>query len=178
MTPPSFRVPMNVIATTQAHLRECGARHEEGVVLWRGTLDPPQATAALVPLQESSYGRFRVPLTERQRIARELAGTGETILVQVHSHPGHAFHSAIDDAEAIPRRVGALSLVVPDFGVRPELLDDAELFQLQQDGRWTPAPLAVLDIEVTESPATRRQRGRWWIAWLIARLSRHARSLT
>jgi hypothetical protein len=177
MTLPTLRVPTGVIAKTQAHLRECGARREEGVVLWRGTLDPFHVTVALVPLQDSSYGRFRVPLEERQRIAREFAGTAETILAQVHSHPGPAFHSPVDDVEAIPRRVGALSLVVPDFAARPELLDNAELFQLHQNGRWTPAPLALLEIDATERMVARRQSARW-IAWLTGRLSRRARSLT
>ena len=68
------------------------------------------------------------------------------IIFQVHSHPDEAFHSWIDDQEAIPRRVGAYSLVVPDFGSRPHLLEQAALFQLDANGRWNEISTAVLNV--------------------------------
>jgi hypothetical protein len=176
VTGTSFSVPAGVVATTVAHLRAKGLEESEGVVLWQGTFDPPRITAVIVPEQETSAGRFRVPLAERQRIARMLAGTGEMIVAQVHSHPHHAFHSWIDDEEAIPRRVGSYSLVVPDFGARPHLLDDAALFELQADGSWRPAALATFDVERPTSlpvPATPRRLG-----WLIATLKSFGRSRT
>ena len=58
---------------------------------------------------------FDVPLWERLRIARQLAGCGEKLLVQLHTHPGRAFHSAVDDRLALPRHTGAISIVIPDF---------------------------------------------------------------
>jgi hypothetical protein len=146
-----FDVPSDVSHETQKHLRCNGARHEEGVVLWRGTFTPPRITALIVPEQETSTGRFRVPLAERQRITRKLAGTGEVIVAQVHSHPNWAFHSSIDDEEAIPRRVGAYSLVIPDFGARDHLLDGAALFQLDAHGVWQPAPLDIFRLPRSES---------------------------
>lgn len=150
-------VPAAVIRQTQRHLRAQGVDSAEGVVLWQGTLAPPRVTAAIIPAQVVSSGRFEVPLAERQRIARELAGTGAHIVAQVHSHPGAAFHSAVDDAEAIPRRVGAFSLVVPDFGAREDLFDGAALFQLERDGAWRPAPLAAF------LPQPQRSVARWLI---------------
>jgi hypothetical protein len=168
-------VPPQVIAETQLHLRAHGTRGEEGVVLWRGLVSPPRVSGAVVPLQDCSVGRFRVPLEERQRITRELAGTAEVIVAQVHSHPGHAFHSSIDDAEAIPRRPGALSLVVPDFAACPELLDAAALFELRRDGSWISVPLGRIEVESAETESA-RGIGRW-TAWVTGRMSRRARSL-
>lgn len=171
----AFDVPAYVVATTHAHLRAKGATREEGVVLWRGTFEPPRITGAIVPAQDTSEGRFRVALEERQRISSELSGTGEMIVTQVHSHPNGAFHSWIDDKEAIPRRVGAYSLVVPDFGARAGLLDEAALYQLDACGRWRDAPLATFRLP---PPSTSTAPERKGLRWLIATVKNFGRSRT
>lgn len=163
-----FDVPTAVVETTMEHLRSKGREDEEGVVLWRGTFSPARITGVIVPQQETGVGRFVVPLLERQRISRELAGTGDVIVAQVHSHPEAAFHSPIDDHEAIPRRVGAYSLVVSDFGRRSSIFDDAALFQLGADGSWRPVPIGVFRVATTT-----RRKG---IRWLIAKLKSFVRS--
>jgi hypothetical protein len=71
------------------------------------------------------------------------------VVAQVHSHPMDAFHSCIDDAEAIPRRAGAYSLVLPNFGTRQGLLDDAALFRLDGRGRWLETPLSIFVVPDT-----------------------------
>lgn len=164
--PETFEVPAYVVHTTHDHLRAKGATREEGVALWRGTFEPPRITGAILPLQDTSEGRFLVSLEERQRISRELTGTGEMIVAQVHSHPNAAFHSWIDDKEAIPRRVGAYSLVVPDFGARESLLDEAALYRLDPSGSWRDAPLDTFRFPppLFTSTAPRRKGLRWLIA--------------
>lgn len=141
-----FDVPREVVRQTQEHLRAKGRARHEGVVLWQGTFEPPLITRVIVPEQETSAIRFRVPLAERQRIAHKLAGSGEMIVAQVHSHPCGAFHSPTDDEEAIPRRVGSLSLVIPDFCARHELLDGAALFEMRPGGSWHAVPLESLQL--------------------------------
>jgi hypothetical protein len=163
-----FTLPGEVIAATLRHLRAKGAIGHEGVVLWRGTFEPPRITAAIVPAQETGPGRFVVPLAERQRIARSLSGTGEMIVAQVHSHPRAAFHSPTDDAEAIPRRVGAYSLVIPDYGRRADLLDGAALFQLAANGTWQETNVHTFKLAAT------RRRGA--LRWLIDTLKNFGRS--
>jgi hypothetical protein len=133
---PTLEVPADVAAATQAHLRAKGVADHEGVVLWVGPPGEPRITRAIVPLQITSRLRFQVPLSERQRISRSLAGSRETVVAQVHTHAEEAFHSVVDDAEALVRRVGGYSLVVPDFAIRPTILDQAALFQLAPDGQW------------------------------------------
>ncbi len=170
-TVPLFVIPETVAAATMAHLRSKGLEEEEGVVLWRGTFFPPAITGFIVPEQETGSGRFVVPLRERQRIARQLAGTGEMIVAQIHSHPETAFHSSIDDDEAIPRRVGAYSLVVPDYGARATVLDGAALFELREDGSWAEVPV-IASFALTLSPKARGPR------WLIDIVKRFVRSRT
>jgi hypothetical protein len=136
-----------------------------------------------VPEQETGFGRFRVTLRERQRISRELVGTGQMIVVQVHSHPEGAFHSWIDDQEAIPRRVGAYSLVIPDFGSRPHLLEEAALFQLQESGSWNETSIELLTISALarpedSQPAATTTLQRRTLRWLIGTLKSFGRSRT
>ncbi len=142
--PATFSVPSEIVYKTQMHLRAKGRNRHEGVVLWRGAFEPPLVSRIIVPEQETGPISFRVPLAERQRLARDLAGSGEAIVAQVHSHPREAYHSPTDDADAIPRRVGSLSLVVPDYGARRDLLDGAALFELCAGGRWCRVPLQRL----------------------------------
>jgi hypothetical protein len=156
-------VPAEVVRLTHAHLRAKGEANSEGVVLWIGTLEPPTIRGAVIPEQETSYGRFRVPLAARQQLTRDLAGTGTTVIAQVHSHPGQAFHSPIDSAEAIPRRAGAFSLVIPDFGARDTLSDGAALYQLDQTGTWNPVPIEAFDIAATfDQPAATPAKTSLW----------------
>jgi hypothetical protein len=157
----TFEIPRDVVERTQGHLRLKGREHNEGVVLWRGTFEPPRITGVIVPEQVTSCGRFVVPLAERQRIARGLVGSGEVIVAQVHSHPREAFHSPVDDEEAIPRRPGSYSLVVPDFAARESILQAAALFQLEQDGSWREIATEALRL----APG-RRGKPRWLIGIL------------
>ena len=57
-------------------------------------------------------------------------------MAQVHSHPGEAFHSPADDRWAIPRQVGALSIVLPFFaaGISEEtFFEQAAVFTLSNN---------------------------------------------
>jgi hypothetical protein len=65
------------------------------------------------------------------------------IAAQVHSHPREAFHSSADDAWAIVRHLGALSLVVPDFGLKTNVStfrDHTKVFCLAGNNRWHEVP--------------------------------------
>lgn len=44
-------------------------------------------------------------------------GTEERYVARIHSHPGEAFHSRTDDQNPILTQQGALSIVVPYFGL-------------------------------------------------------------
>ncbi|MFB6077128.1 MAG: hypothetical protein ABEK12_03290, partial [Candidatus Nanohaloarchaea archaeon] len=41
------------------------------------------------------------------------------VLAQVHSHPGVARHSPVDEEKAVSFHEGFVSIVVPDFGETP-----------------------------------------------------------
>jgi hypothetical protein len=137
------------LGETQAFLRRKGREGplgHEGLVLWIGSAADHVVHEVLVPAQKTDVDYFDVSLSERQRIARSLAGTGRVLLCQVHSHPHRAWHSPVDDARALPRQVDALSLVVPDQARRASLLDGAALYTLEPDGRWRPRSIDLITI--------------------------------
>lgn len=144
---PPLRVPGPIIAATQQFLRKQGEEPpcgHEGVVLWVGAAASGRVDEMLIPQQRTTRRSFDVPLPERQQIARSMVGTGRAVLAQVHSHPEHAWHSPIDDQRAMPRGVGSLSLVVPEYGRRPSLFDDAALYVLESGGTWASTSIATL----------------------------------
>jgi hypothetical protein len=82
---------------------------------------------------------------------RELAlalGRDERWLARIHSHPFEAFHSTTDDANPGLTAEGAISIVVPYFGLGLRRgLDACALFQ-RRLGRWLPTTVAALDLEI------------------------------
>lgn len=63
-------------------------------------------------------------------------GPAERYLLRVHSHPGEAFHSSTDDRNPALTHQGALSIVVPFFGLGLQRgLDECAVYRLT-DGCW------------------------------------------
>jgi proteasome lid subunit RPN8/RPN11 len=140
-----IKCPLHAIDRTLTHLREAGRSRQECVVLWLGRrqLGFIDIVECYRPLQFARADRFRIPpegMTALQRILR-----AERLLVaaQVHSHPYEAFHSEADDAWAIVRHEGALSLVVPRFAsdtLAYSFLDQAKVFRFSDAATWDEVP--------------------------------------
>lgn len=137
----AVRIAPTAASTTLAHLRSCGVRGVEGMVLWAGTVIAGEAKVeeAIVPVQDGRITDHGLIVTvsgdELHRINVHLYKTGRKLIAQVHSHPGHAYHSAVDDEYAIATEVGAFSIVVPDFAEGPFEIGNYAVYRLQE-GRW------------------------------------------
>ena len=134
---PAYRVPLAVLRETFAELRRCGAGRRECQVLWTSGWANVGAIDTMVhPVHRARGDGFELDgawLTEFWlQLARENAG----VRVQVHTHPGEAFHSPTDDAWPIVHSPGFLSLVIPDFAQGAVGFDGAYLTELQLDGSW------------------------------------------
>jgi hypothetical protein len=122
--PPSlrrYRLPRGILEQSVRALREKGEGVREAVILWQGRVlsaTTAEITRLHVPEQDTGSHHFDVPLQERLRILTEISQAREFILVQLHTHPEEAFHSKADDRMAITKHTGAISVVVPDFGLR------------------------------------------------------------
>jgi len=137
-----FYVPIAILHETNASLREYGKHGCEGLVLWLGhihddnscrverILTPPQNSVK----SEDGVGYF-VTSETLFSLNKFLSSTGLRLLAQVHSHPGHAYHSTADDRYCIVTLEGGFSLVVPDFGLAPPSLRKWATYRLI-DGVW------------------------------------------
>jgi hypothetical protein len=134
---PRIQVPAAVLRDTFALLRRCGAGQRECQIIWIGPWsNPTQVTEVIHPDHRAHAGAFELDDSWLTRFWLDLARTGCGARVQVHTHPGRAFHSITDDAFPLIHTPGFLSLVVPDFAAGPVGLHGAYLAQLTQRGKW------------------------------------------
>lgn len=139
----AYRLPRRILADTFARFRCCGRGRRECQVLWLSSWDATETISKAVhPEHEAHVGGF--VLDDRWlndfwfTLARENLG----IRIQVHTHPGKAFHSPTDDAFPIIHTTGFLSLVVPNFAFGPIGFEEAYLTEIQEDGRWRGVSIA------------------------------------
>jgi hypothetical protein len=100
------------------------------------------------PRHRSYNGGLEVESAWITELWKVLAREGRGVRVQVHTHPGAAFHSASDDTWPVIHVPGFLSLVIPRFGLGPIGLDEAYLTEIGPDGTWREAVIAeCLEVE-------------------------------
>jgi proteasome lid subunit RPN8/RPN11 len=135
-----------VLAETIGRLREGGKRSEERVVLWLAKASAPPPTRVVEvyePEQVTAIDYFRLPPPSMRALMSHLRALRRKVVAQVHSHPGRAFHSKVDDEWAIVRHVGALSLVLPRFAgttTASNFLDEAMTYELSPKNTWLLIP--------------------------------------
>jgi hypothetical protein len=138
-----YRLEDGVLEATFKHFRACGCGRRECQVLWLSSWDTPQDIARVVhPRHNAHLGGFVLDDQWLSEFWSELGDVNMGIRVQVHTHPGEAFHSPTDDAFPIIHRPGFLSLVVPNFGLGPVGFNEAFLTEIQPDGRWREVAIA------------------------------------
>lgn len=136
-----IHVAPSVVAATLADLQHVGRDGCEKVVLWLGRRSDSgiRVAESFSPPQRSGADFFEIPPEGMAALFRRIRSTGMMVAAQVHTHPQLAFHSAADDRWAIVRHEGALSLVLPWFGLRSTLTSfaaDVAVFRLSKQGVW------------------------------------------
>jgi GNAT superfamily N-acetyltransferase len=132
-----LRVPTTVLRETFAELRRCGAGHHECQVLWTGPWSDPHIVAALVhPSHRANGVGFELDSSWLTTFWQELTRTGYGVRVQIHTHPGRAFHSEMDDAWPLIHTPGFFSLVIPEFATGEVGFAGAYLTEIGEDGQW------------------------------------------
>ena len=135
-------VPVAAARRAQDHLRWMGQRGSEGFALWAGVVEGATFSVleTVIPVQRGVRADDGICVvvdgSELHRINRWLYEQGMTLIAQLHSHPGEAYHSATDDTFPIATAVGSLSLVVPDFARNPFSLERCAVYRLAGDGSW------------------------------------------
>lgn len=135
-------VPHGCVDEVHSHLRAVGRDGHEGFGLWAGIQGGERftVTKALIPAQRHIRTADGVCVIvgpeELHRINVWLYREKLTLIAQIHSHPGRAYHSSTDDAYAVATTVGCLSLVVPDFATRPFEMRSTATYRLDAAARW------------------------------------------
>jgi hypothetical protein len=131
-------VTQAVLEQARTFLEDQGAQGLEGTALIAALGGRP-ADRLVVPTQQASRAGggcwVEVPLAGKLECAAALH-PGERYVARIHSHPGEAFHSATDGRNPALTHQGALSIVVPFFGLGLRRgLDACAVFVLR-DTRW------------------------------------------
>jgi hypothetical protein len=144
-----FRVPTDLVHTTEGELRRVGRDGYELFVLWSGIIvdETIEIRTAHVPEQTSYKTKkgllIRVEGDALHKLNVWLYEHEQVLAAQVHAHPSDAFHSSTDDAFPIVTELGGLSLVAPDFARHGILCDGAAGYRLTAEG-WLEIPAAQL----------------------------------
>ncbi len=133
---PLLRLTGTVLAKTFDVLRTCGRGECECVVYWTGPLSADAIDEVEHPAHERCPFGYQVDDSWLTRFGFRLALDRRSVKAQLHTHPGRAFHSQIDDDWPIVLQSGFLSVVIPRFATGRATLDDAWIGQLQPDGTW------------------------------------------
>lgn len=122
-------------------MERAGAEGAEATALLVASSDHVVRRAVFPDQQAGRYPSCWVQVTEvgKTQLAEAL-GTDERYVSRIHSHPGEAFHSPTDDRNPALRFEGAISIVVPYFGLGARLgLDTCAVF-IRRDRRWHDLP--------------------------------------
>lgn len=139
MSKPPLRLGPAVLERLLTQVQHCGAGRNECVVYVTAALDAQnEALELLHPTHRASPVSADVDAAELQRVWDWLRAQGQCVALQVHTHPGGAHHSGIDDEYPIVHTLGFRSLVLARFGEQG--LRGAHLAVYEGDGRWRTIP--------------------------------------
>ena len=108
----------------------------DGIPAGPTALDGGVATTVTFPHADASDGHWDVDASEMSRAGRHLRLHGLVRLAQVHTHPSPwTGHSGEDDELAFSQVPGAVSIVLPSYGLTCPGLGDAGVHR-REPGGW------------------------------------------
>ena len=144
-------LPIRFVEHIYEHIRGAGKEGVEGVGLWFGRQEGILFTvcSSIIPAQKAYRLEegllYQVDGEELHRINKWAYEQKIVLAIQIHSHPGRAYHSETDDAYPIVTALGGFSIVIPNFGFDPIHKKYWKIYRLTLDG-WK----ELLDEEVNE----------------------------
>lgn len=131
-----LRLPREIVRKTIRTLKHCGRGECECAVYWIGPAGKDLIDSYEHPVHRRSPFGYQVDDRWLTNLWKRLAVSGQSIKAQVHTHPGKAYHSEIDDQWPIVSQPGFISVVIPDFAGGEPSLDRFWIGRLQPDGQW------------------------------------------
>jgi hypothetical protein len=122
-----------------------GAHGCEGTAFIAGAIDEngtPHGDALIIPEQTATptpYASVTVTSVGDLELVTALL-PAQRYFARIHSHPGPAFHSCTDDSNPALTHQGAISIVVPFFGLGLRIGLEACAVYVRDDRRWRDLP--------------------------------------
>ena len=111
-------LPFTILKETLKIFKEYGKESLEAFAIWVG--QEKNSTFKIkefwIPTQFNTMLSYYVPDIDVHNINVELNKKKYSAIAQLHTHPGNAFHSCIDECYSILILPGSFSIVVPNFG--------------------------------------------------------------
>jgi hypothetical protein len=142
------QIAWEVLERAFEHLRDCGKGRRECVVYLTGPADEPRRIDGVMhPEHSASLGGYEVEGRALGELSATLLAKRRSVRAQMHTHPGSAYHSSVDDTGALLGTPGYLSIVIPNFAAGPVGLDGAFMAERTDDGTWAAvAPSSRLEV--------------------------------
>lgn len=133
-------IAADVLEEARCFFERCGSEGKEGTALIARA--PDGGTKLVIPEQEAGRcPRCWVKVTDKGKLDLVVAlRPDERYVARIHSHPCEAFHSPTDDSNPILTQQGALSIVVPYFGLGLRHGLDACAVYVRQGAEWVELP--------------------------------------
>jgi hypothetical protein len=115
----TFSIAAAAARAVETFFQEKAAKEEEAAVLLGAAPTDERGLKVdlvFVPEQEATAFDVKLHPDALKKVSRELPQLGRMFVMQMHTHPGPAFHSSTDNADTTFQQHGGLSIVVPAFG--------------------------------------------------------------
>ena len=137
-------LPVQVIEKTLKIMQKYGEQSRECIAYWLGERldeDSIVVNEVYIPKQYATVIASKVQETDVARLFSILEIDEKVLVAQLHTHPGSAFHSLIDDEYPVAFEENFLSLVVPHYG----FIDTGSFPKLSKvyiynEGLWSEIP--------------------------------------
>lgn len=153
-----FHVPKKIVDETDKALRSAGKKQLEAFVFWSGVVDGADFRIRSSYFPEQTGYRLpdgvcvRVDGKELHQLNLMLYQKKEILAVQIHTHPGRAYHSETDDTYPIVTLQGGLSIVVPNFCLTGVAGPATATYRLSQAAKWSLVPSASSGVLLAFEP--------------------------
>ncbi len=132
-------LPFTILEETLKEFKEYGKEDLEAFAIWVGIEENNTfiIKKVWIPTQYNTILSYYVSDIDVHTINVDLNKKNYSAIAQLHTHPGDAFHSCVDNSYSILTLPGSLSIVVPDFGNIPIRggLNDMVVYRLL-DNEW------------------------------------------
>lgn len=132
-------------------LRSAGEKGYESVALFGG-FEAGNSFYVKKVIFPKQYGynldqglMYSVDGEELHRINVWLYENRMSLIAQIHSHPGEAYHSEMDDRFPIVDTYGGISIVVPNFAFGIISLKDCMIYRLSLNKTWNELKLTEIE---------------------------------